>query len=184
MPNHVAPRHSSPVRNMARATSSSLIARRSAARAAALSPVVQAAHRSSRWRAATLACATRSAAPAKVGRRFLSIIKPSPTFPCSSATAFHEHAAWESRLSAACRWNVGRRSMFADRQRPHAPHARPIHLFGSAKTPWSCISLAPRYACLWEKSVATAEGYAARRSGGDRPSTNFRKASSSSSIQQ
>jgi hypothetical protein len=119
-----------------------------------------------------------------VGRRFLSIIKPSPTFPCSSATAFHEHAARESRLSAAGRWNVGRRSMFADRQRPHAPHARPIHLFGSAKTPWSCISLAPRYACLWEKSVATAEGYAARRSGGDRPSTNFRKASSSSSIQR
>ena len=32
------------------------------------------------------------------------------------------------------------------------------------------------------KKLPPGQGYAARRSGGDRPSTNFRKASSSSSI--
>ncbi|SDF92156.1 hypothetical protein SAMN05216337_108821 [Bradyrhizobium brasilense] len=70
--------HSPPVRNMARATSSSLIARRSADCAAALSPFAQAEHRSLRWWVATSACAIRSAAPAKPDRRFVSFIQSSP----------------------------------------------------------------------------------------------------------
>jgi hypothetical protein len=70
------PCQSRPVRNIARAVSSSLIARRSAARAAALSPFAQAALNSFRYLPAASACTTSSAAPAKLDRRFLSTVKP------------------------------------------------------------------------------------------------------------
>lgn len=67
-----------PVRTIARASSSSLIACRNDLRAALLSPFAQAAFSFLMCRAAVSACATISAAPAKLPFRFVSMAGTHP----------------------------------------------------------------------------------------------------------